>query len=154
MLLQKDRSERLARAADRLNIADTVTDELVATVVAAASDRLTAAGQGRRAAQLNDLVRAGAWTDAAFALLETERPQWKLRRLIYDEGEWHCAISRQRDLPDWLDQVIETRHADLSIAVLKGVVEAMRRKEDDVHASKPSPKSRDLQDLLCCDNFA
>ena len=67
-----------------------------------------------------------AWTDAALALIDLELPQWQVRRLAYDEGEWHCALSRQRELPDWLDQSIETRHADLALAILSAFVEAQR----------------------------
>jgi len=40
------------------------------------------------------------------ALIDLELPPWQVRRIAYDEGEWHCALSRQRELPDWLDQSI------------------------------------------------
>ena len=34
--------------------------------------------------------------------------------------------SRQRELPDWLDQSVEGRHADLALAILSAFVEAQR----------------------------
>ncbi len=70
------------------------------------------------------LIAAQAWTDAALALLELELPQWRVRRLVYDDGEWHCALSRHRAMPDWLDQTIETRDADLAQAILGALAEA------------------------------
>ena len=65
----------------------------------------------------------GAWTDAALALIELELPQWRVRRLAYDDGEWYCSLSRGRELPDWLDQPVEGRHADLALAILSAFVE-------------------------------
>ena len=73
---------------------------------------------------LERLLESGAWTDAALALIDLELPQWQLRRIAYDEGEWHCALSRQRELPEWLDLAIEARHADLALAMLSAFVEA------------------------------
>ncbi|WPO44387.1 hypothetical protein SFY93_04160 [Tardiphaga sp. 42S5] len=70
------------------------------------------------AQRLDRLVAAGAWTDAALALIAIELPRWQLRRLAYDEGEWHCALSHQRDLPDWLDSAVETHHPDMAMAIL------------------------------------
>src|SRR5882724_7629967 len=78
------------------------------------------------AASIERLIHAGAWTDTALALIELELPQWKVRRIAYDEGEWHCALSRQRELPEWLDQSIETHHADLPLAILSGFIDAQR----------------------------
>jgi len=83
-------------------------------------------------------------------------PQWQVRRLAYDEGEWYCALSRQRELPDWLDQSIEARHADLALAILGAFVEVQR-------VSTPSPRTsvpavtRDASrpyEPVCSDNFA
>jgi hypothetical protein len=70
-------------------------------------------------------MKAGGWIDAALLLIETALPHWKLRRIAYDEGEWQCALSRQRELPEWLDEAIEVSHRNLALAVLKAVVVAM-----------------------------
>jgi hypothetical protein len=70
-------------------------------------------------------MKAGGWIDTALLLIETALPHWKLRRLTYDEGEWQCALSRQRELPEWLDEAVEVSHRNLALAVLKAVVVAM-----------------------------
>lgn len=48
--------------------------------------------------RIHAMIAASAWTDAALSLLEAEAPQWQLRRLAYDEGEWHCAPARPAGL--------------------------------------------------------
>jgi hypothetical protein len=84
------------------------------------------AGRSGKTARIERLIQSGAWTDVALALIDLELPQWQLRRIAYDEGEWHCALSRERELPDWLDQSVEARHADLALAILSAFVEAER----------------------------
>lgn len=125
MLFRPDRAERLARIVDRLNVAEDATADLLRSIVAEASDRVAASGQGRNAVQLEALIEAGGWIDAALLLVETALPCWKLRRLAYDEGEWQCALSRQREFPEWLDEAVEVSHRNLTLAVLKAVVVAM-----------------------------
>ena len=98
---------------DRLRDAPAVTAALVSEVIGETCHRLPSAGRTEPAAQIERLIASEAWTDAALALLDLELPQWQVRRIAYDEGEWHCALSRQRELPEWLDQSIEARHADL-----------------------------------------
>src|ERR1700745_1644509 len=92
--------------------------DLSPAVIAPACRRYPSLGQGEKTARVDRLIRSGAWTDAALALIDLELPLWHVRRLAYDEGEWHCALSRERELPDWLDQAIEPRHADLALAIL------------------------------------
>ncbi len=74
-------------------------------------------------ARVRQLVTTCAWTDAALALLALQQPQWKLRRLAYDSGEWHCALSRQPDVPDWLDQSVEAHHPNMALAIVSALVE-------------------------------
>jgi len=92
--------------------------------------------------------------DAALALIELELPQWQVRRIAYDEGEWYCALSRQRELPEWLDQSIETQHADLPLAILSAFVEAQRVPAPSSRTSVPPVPSNALYVALCCDNFS
>ena len=106
-------------------------------VIGAACRRYPSIGQTEKTARLEQLIRTGAWTDAALALIDLELPLWQVRRLAYDDGEWHCALSRERELPDWLDQSIETRHADLALAILSAFVEARR-----TSTGKPDQRSR------------
>jgi hypothetical protein len=101
------------------------------------------------------LIEAGAWTEAALALLET-LPQWRLRRLSFDGGEWHCALSRQRELPDWLDDCMETHDADLALAILSAFTEARRDPALPKPSSVPAVPRRAtaLYEPVCCENFA
>ena len=79
-----------------------------------------------------------------------------MRRIAYDEGEWHCALSRQRELPEWLDQSIEGRHADLALAILSAFVEALRVSAPSSRPSVPmvSQEANTLYEPVCSDNFA
>src|SRR5712672_487603 len=113
-----------AELPDRLRSAHAASAELISGVVADGGRRFPSAGQLEKTARIERLIQSKAWTDAALALIELELPQWQVRRIAYDEGEWHCALSRQRELPDWLDSAIEARHADLALAILSAFVEA------------------------------
>jgi hypothetical protein len=102
------------------------------------------------------LIAAAAWTEAALALIDLELPQWQLRRIAYDSGEWYCALSRERELPDWLDQSIEARHPDLALAILSAFVDAQRTVAPRTRTSVPLvPRDTDeVSTPICCDNFA
>jgi hypothetical protein len=78
------------------------------------------------------------------------------RAPAYDDGEWHCALSRQRELPDWLDQSIETRHADPALAILSAFVEAQRISSTSSRTSVPAVPQRanSSYEPVCSDNFA
>jgi hypothetical protein len=145
-----------AELADQLRDASGVTVELMAKVISRARRRFPSVGHGEKTARIERLIHSGAWTDAALALLDLELPQWQLRRIAYDQGEWYCALSRQRELPDWLDQSIEGRHADLALAMLGALLEAERITAPTNRTSVPAV-TRDATPLympLCSDNFA
>jgi hypothetical protein len=140
---------------DHLRTAHAVTPELMSEIVAAACRRFPSVGQTAKTARIERLVGSEAWTDAALALIDLELPQWQVRRLAYDEGEWYCALSRDRELPDWLDQSIEARHADLPLAILSAFVDAQAITAPSSRTSVPTV-SRDVNPLyepVCCDNF-
>jgi hypothetical protein len=109
-----------------------------------------------KAARIERLIQSQAWTDATLALIDLELPQWQVRRLTYDDGEWHCALSHRRELPDWLDQSIETRHADLAMAILSAFVEARGASQSVDRTSVPAVtrNGNSLYEPLCADNFA
>ncbi len=94
----------------------------------ASCKRLPAMRRTAEAKRLDNLVAAGAWTDAALALIAIELPDWQLRRLAFDEGEWHCALSNERNMPDWLDDAVETHHADMATAILDAFRSAVARR--------------------------
>jgi hypothetical protein len=141
---------------DRLRSAHAASAELITDVIADSCRRLPAAGQTVKTARIEQLIQAGAWTDAALALIELELPQWQIRRIAYDEGEWHCALSRQRELPEWLDQSIETRHADLALAILGAFVDARRANAPANRTSVPIvPRDANaFYEPVLSDNFA
>ena len=141
---------------DQLRDAHTVTAELISVVILAVCRRFPSAGQAEKTAKIERLIASQAWTDAAFALIDLELPQWQVRRIVYDEGEWHCALSRERELPEWLDQSIESRHADLALAILSSFVEAQSASAPSSKPSVPAvPRETNaFYEPLCCDNFA
>jgi hypothetical protein len=140
---------------DRLRNAHVVTAELIAEAVSAARRRGQPIRWSGKLARIERLIGSGAWTDAALALIDLELPQWQVRRIAYDDGEWYCALSRQRELPEWLDQSIEARHSDLPLAILGAFVEALRLTTPRSPTSVPVVP-RDGNPLcvpVCCDNF-
>jgi hypothetical protein len=146
----------LNRLDARLCNAPALTAGLLSDVVEASCPRLALLRHTERAARAEQMIRSRAWTDAALALLALELPQWQVRRLVYDEGEWHCALSTQRETPEWLDQSIEAHHADLAIAILRAFVEARQARAPSVRSSAPAaPRvTRKHYEPMCCDNFA
>jgi hypothetical protein len=141
---------------DRLRDAQVVTAELLADIIGETCRRFPSMGQSGKTARIERLIGSGAWTDAVLALIDLELPLWQVRRIAYDEGEWHCALSRERELPEWLDRAIETHHTDLALAILSAFVEAGRVTAPSSCSSVPAAP-RDANPLyqpLCCDNFA
>lgn len=141
---------------DRLRDAGAVTPELVADVIRETCWRLCSMRRAAGGDRIERLIQAGAWTDVALGLLELELPQWQIRRIAYDAGEWRCALSRQRELPDWLDQSIESSHVDLALAILIALVNARRESVFSTRTSVPAVAWADTQPYarLCCDNFS
>jgi len=140
----------------RLHDATEVNARLMTDVIGAACRRFPSLGQSEKTARIEELIRCGAWIDTGLALIDLELPFWQIRRLAYDDGEWYCALSRGRELPDWLDQPIETRHADLALAILGGFVEARRITEPESRTSVPLVRRNalDFYEPVCIDNFS
>ena len=65
---------------------------------------------------IDELIEARAWNDAALTLVELELPAWKQRRLIYEDGKWHCSLSRHPNLPVALDDTATASHEVLPLA--------------------------------------
>ena len=145
----------LAGLPEQLRRAKTVIPDLVADLIARACLRFPARSPAG-ATRITRLVESGAVAEAALALLEIELPGWKLRRLVYEDGEWICSLSKHRELPDWLDDTAEARHETLALAIVAAFVEAQSRAADCDRVSVPTvpqePRATDC--ALCCDNFA
>lgn len=139
----------------RLRAAPAVTRPLMLDIIAHACRRFPLLGQSERTGRIMRLIDVEAWADAALALVELELPMWQVRRIAYDEGEWHCALSRERELPDWLDAAVEARHTDLALALLSAFIEVRALAADAPRPSVPSvPSVPDpLYEPVACDNF-
>jgi hypothetical protein len=144
-----------AAICNRLRDANAATPALIAEIIDFGCRRFPSTGQATKTARIERLIRAQAWTDLALALIELELPLWHIRRIAYDTGEWYCALSRQSELPDWLDQAIEARHADLALAILSAFVEAQRNAASASRPSVPAAprEANPLYEPICCDNF-
>ena len=158
MLHPEERSQEqdLGELGERLRNASNADDAIVIDVISAACRRYPSLGQNEKTARVEQLIRCGAWTDAALALIDLELPLWQIRRLAYDEGEWFCALSRERELPDWLDQSIESHHPDLALAILCAFVEAQRISRPESRTSVPavSRTAPELYEPMSSDNFS
>jgi hypothetical protein len=159
----RDNAMRLLKAhrspvelGDRLRAARATTVELMSEVIGETCRRFPSMGQTEKTARIARLMAAEAWTDAALALIDLELPLWQVRRIAYDEGEWYCALSRERELPEWLDRSIESRHADLALAILGVFVEAQRVAAPSSRPSVPTVAhdANPIYVAVCCDNFA
>ena|SRR5436190_214791 len=139
---------------DTLSTATAVTPALMSRVVSQACVRLHAQSSAAKA-RLNRLIESGAWTDAVLALLELELPQWKLRRIAYEDGEWFCALSREPWLPLGLDEATEATHEILPIAVLIAFLRARYAAPVSTTAVTAVPKVGTMWgNVVCCDNFS
>jgi hypothetical protein len=155
-MLQLSEPRHPGELVDRLHAADTVTADLMSAVIGESCRRFPSAGQSAKTARIERMIKSGAWTDVALALIDLELPLWQVRRIAYDDGEWYCALSRERELPDWLDSSIEARHADLALAILGAFVEAQRVATPESKPSVPAVprEATPIYTPLCCDNFA
>ena len=101
------------------------------------------------------LIEAGAFVDATCSLQELEMPQWKLRRIVYDDPQWHCSFSRHSALPMELDDIAEGSHEVLPLAILSAFLEARRLTlAANPFPPRSIPQARFHGHLVCCDNFA
>jgi hypothetical protein len=154
MLFHPKNDDWLGRLQEQLRHAQAITPELVSDIAAGCPRIAVLVGIQARP-RIERLVASEAWIEVALALVELELPRWKLRRLLYEDGEWHCCLSRQPELPAWLDETVETRHQDLPLAILTAFVEARSaataaRDVDDI---VPCVSPEQCQ-AISCDNFA
>lgn len=155
MACDRDYAVLLDRLDEAVRVAPKPTPELLSQIIAGARRRIPVLKLSGKAAAIGRLIKLGAWVDAALALIELELPDWKLRRLIREDGEWFCSLSRQPNLPPTLDDTADGTHEVMSLAILQAILEAHRkmafavRPAATVPAIDPAPAT-----LICCDNFA
>ena len=156
MLSDPKHEDRLDRLTEQLRLAPALTADLVSDVVADACTRIPMLNKAGKVAWVDQLIKIRAWSDAALALIELELPAWKLRRLVYEDGEWFCSLSKQPNLPVALDDTADACHDELPLAILSAFVEARRKTSAVREPSSPTvPQVRPTSGYaICCDNFA
>jgi len=139
------------RLLETVRLAEAATPQLMSEIISEACTRLPLLNKGgKAAARIGELIQCSSWIDVALSLIEIELPGWKLRRLAYDEGEWHCSLSRQPNLPVELDDVTDAHHTVLSLAILSAFLEAQRGRVACKNAPQYQPPPAHV---VCCDNF-
>ena len=154
MLFNPRHENRFGGQEERLRRADELTPDLMREVIAETCTRFATQGPAAQA-KINRLIDAAAWTDATLALVELELPQWKLRRVVYEDGEWLCSLSKEPRLPLGLDHVAEASHEILPLAILIALIEARRAAAASKIEVTIVPQVRVAESYaMCCDNFS
>ena len=153
MLFDPKREDSLGGLEGQLRCADAITPELISAVITEACTRFVVLPSGVKA-RVDRLIEFGASAEATLALVELELPQWKLRRLVYEDGEWLCSLSKQPRLPLGLDEVAEASHEVLPLAVLLAFIQAQRIAAANAVSTTTVPQVTPSRGYaMCCDNF-
>jgi hypothetical protein len=136
--------------------------ELMTRFVERTRTRSAISGHVAKIARIQQLIELQAWTETAMALVELELPQWKLRRLICEEGLWLCSLTRQSNFPEWLADQVESRHEALPLAILGALIAARQcgepappRRAGSVPQCRARVGAAEAPgEIACCDNFA
>jgi hypothetical protein len=153
MLKDPNHDVHLAKLEEQLRCVDAVTSELMSQVIAIACVRFGVLGSATKV-KVKWLIEAGAWTDAAIGLLGLELPQWRLRRLVNEDGKWLCSLSKQPGIPLEYDEVAEASHESLPLAILIALLQAQRSAAECAGAMATVPRVRRVPfEAGCCDNF-
>lgn len=149
---------RLDLLAKRLRNAPALSADVISEIIADACTRLPNLNRSGVAGKIDQLVAAEAWCDAALALIEIELPACKLRRAIFEDGEWHCSLSMQPNLPIELDETTEASHEVLALAILSAFVDVRRQELMPVKTRNggliDTASNMTTGNAVCCDNFA
>jgi len=143
----------LDQLAERLHQACTGAPGTIADVISYAGSHVAAHAPYARE-NLKRLTAAGAWIDAALAFLALEAPQWTLRRLAFDDGEWFCSLSRHPQLPIELDDTVDSRHENAAVAILLALVETRKAAQPERRRAAPLRLLPLPANPMNCDNFA
>jgi hypothetical protein len=156
MVFSSDDAALLDEIDEDLRAAIEPTSGLFSKIIADACTRIPILA-GAQKNRIIRLAEVGAWTDAAFALIDFELPTWKVRRLAYENGEWPCCLSRQPNLPVTLDDCAEATHETLPLAILSAFLEACRRSHMIQKSASAVPQIQQPMaehNVMCCDDFA
>ena len=142
------------RLDEELRIAPEPALDLFAKIIAGVCTRIPVLSKSGKAGMIDRLIQCRAWTDAALSLIELELPAWKVRRLVYEDGEWLCSLSRQPNLPLEIDDTADASHEVLPLAILSAFVEARRRASTSHETTLAVPRQSSAPaGIVCCDNF-
>jgi hypothetical protein len=151
----KARSQTLFDALDSaLYHADEPTLDLLAKIISGACTRIPLLAKAEKFNRLIALAKIGAFTEAAFLLIALELPLWRLRRLVYENGEWLCSLSYQPNLPMAFDDCVEGTHEVLPLAMLRAFVEACHRRHAMQNSVSTVPQIQPWpEQIICCENY-
>jgi hypothetical protein len=155
MALWAERAGCLDRLDDELRSAQALKPAIFSKLIAQACTRVPILHKAGKTDALARLIAAGAWTDAAFALIALELPGWTVRRLVCESGEWLCSLSRRPNIPVDLDDTADAVHDVIAIAALLAFLQARRMAAITPEAAAVVPRLHPATDgMICCDNFA
>ncbi len=154
-LFGHDQDVLLDRLDEAVRFAPQPTRGLVAKIVAGACTRIPVLSKAGKTARIDRLVESGAWADVALTLIELELPGWTLRRLIREDGQWLCSLSRQPNVPVALDDTADATHEVMPLAILLAFLQARRRTFVAAQTAPTAPAfDQAPAGPICCDNFA
>jgi hypothetical protein len=153
MRLDANNPISLAALDNTLRNAQEPSFDLFCKIINSACTRVQALGKALT--RIVRLAEIGAWTEATFALIALELPLWTVRRLVYENGEWLCSLSRQPNLPMMLDDCTEASHEVLPLAMLCAFVEACRTRHiaRDFVSAVPQVGQPPLNHIISCENY-
>jgi hypothetical protein len=156
MAFSSDDAALLDEIDENLQAAVEPTCGMFLKIIASICTRTPILGRSENRLRIARLTEAGAWTDAAMALLKIEMPGWQIRRLCYENEEWLCSLSCQPGLPLALDECAEVTHKILPLAILRAFVEARRMAcvTSEIGSTVPHVRSASMEHFVCCDNFS
>ncbi len=154
MTFDMDDAVLLDRLSGVLRTSQDLSLDVLSKIIAGACTRIPVLDRIGQTDRIIRLAEAGAWTDAALALIRLELPLWNVRRLAYENGEWLCSLSRQPNLPITLDDCAEATHEALPLVIRSAFLEACRRAREFDSFAVPQIQQPTEAHIMCCDNFA
>ena len=141
---------------DHLANAAVPTPDLIHQIIADTCTRLPILKQSGKTTDIDQMIEAGAWCDVALAIIDIELPAWSVRRLVREDREWFCSLTRQPNLPVDIDDTADANHQALPLAILGAFFEARRKNSLVRESGAPIvPQVRPASgSVICCDNFA
>lgn len=154
MLVARKYENDFDRVEREIRKAAAPTPDLIHDVLSTCT-RIQVLERAGKAKNIERLIAAGAWCDAVCALIELETPGWSIRRLVHEDGEWLCSLTREPNLPAALDDTGDASHESLPLAILCAFLEVQRKLASlRNNCASPVPQIRSAPGRsICCDNF-